>query len=70
MVPSCGTLSAITRMSTVVSVVLVYWRPRPFGRRFASVDEDVRTRPNLGLQIWKRALCWQPMHSGPAPTFQ
>jgi hypothetical protein len=35
MVPPCGTLSAITRMSTVVSVlvsvVLVYWRPRPFG---------------------------------------
>jgi hypothetical protein len=49
MVPPCGTLSAITRMSNVVSVlvsvVLVYWRPRPFGRRFASVDEDVRTRP-------------------------
>jgi hypothetical protein len=22
-------------------------------RRFASVDEDVQTRPNLGLQIWK-----------------
>jgi hypothetical protein len=57
MVRPCGTLSAITRMSNVVSVlvsvVLVYWRPRPFGPSLASVDEDVQTRPNLGLQIWK-----------------
>jgi hypothetical protein len=49
MVPPCGTLSAISRMSTVVSVMsqlssFIGVRDRS-ARRFASVDEDVQTRP-------------------------